>query len=394
MGQRERSQARTVDARASASAPTALWTWESLRYRGSGWWLDAVLPRSPLALLVVAFALPVAWFSVGYAVTSDQDAYLATHDVTGQLWFFPLHVISLRIVGGLWAAGLEPSLDGLALDPAAQHRIRRGALGRWASIGAIAACAFFILRDASFGLTPDPTSGLIPFDDPEMWDMAALGRPVHLMMLGLWCVEWLMFGYLLWLQVWILVAWVREIRRASYGERLGDVLVGDGYRHAFTLFSKTTSISLVFALGNLGFIAFTGELIPRDVVEIDGVGDFLREMSDLLSTSLLFVVTLVAAFAFVRVLRSSLTKAVNARFAEAGDLALAELASPLESTGALADDVALLRARANAQAGLLRAVVFQREVDAVGSRTMAAMVAKAIVPLATTALKLRKLLGL
>ncbi len=379
---------------ATRSTWTKLWSWEALRYRGSGWWLDAALPKSPLGLLVVACAFPIAWFAAGYGLTSDREAYLGTHDVTGQLWFFPLHVISLRIVGGLWASGLRPSLEGLALDAGAQERIRRGALGTWASVGAIAACTFFIVRDCWFGLTPDAASGLIPFDDPEMWDMAALGRPVHLLMLGLWCVEWLMFGYLLWLQIWILFKWVREIRNTQYGDRLGDVLVGDGYRHAFTLFGKTTTVSLVFALGNLGFIAFTGELIPREVVEIAGVGDFLREMSDLLSTSLLFVLTLAAAFAFVKVLRGSLTKAVNERFAAAGDAALAELASPLEETGDPATDVAQLRARANAQAGLLRAVVFQREVDEVGTRTMAAMVAKALVPLATTALKMRKMLGL
>jgi len=383
----------TQDARASRSGAPLLWTWEALRYRGSGWWLDAALPRSPLGLLVVACALPIAWFAAGYGLTADPAAFLATHDVTGQLWFFPLHVISLRIVGGLWGSGLRPSLDGLALDPAAQRRIRRGALGTWASLGAIAACAFFIVRDCWFGLTPDATSGLVPFDDPAMWDMAALGRPVHVMMLGLWCVEWLMFGYLLWLQVWILVAWTRELRKVSYGDRLGEVLVGNGYRQALTLFSKTTSVSLVFALGNVGFIAFTGELIPREVVEIEGVGDFLREMSDLLSTSLLFVLTLVAAFAFVRVLRGSLTKAVNARYAKADDAALAELTRPLEPTGELATDVALLRARANAQSRLLRALVFQREVTIVGSSTMATMVAKAILPLATAALKLRKLLG-
>lgn len=370
-----------------------LWSWEALRYRGSGWWVDAILPRSPGGLLAIALAFPIAWFSVGYALTDDRTAFLDTPDVTGQLWFFPLHVLALRIVGGLWATGLGPSLDGLALDAPAQHRIRRGALGAWASAGAFLACAFFIGRDALFGFAPDPTSGLLPFDDPEMWDMAAIGRPVHVMMLALWSIEWLMFGYLLWLQLWILVSWARELRKVDFGDRLGSVLVGDGYRHAFTLFGKTTTVSLVFALGNLGFIAFTGELIPREVVVIESAGDFIREMSDLLSTSLLFVFTLVAAFTFVRVLRASLTRAVNARFAEVGDAALAELESPLDATGDLARDVERLRARANAQAGLLRAVAYQREVDVVGSRTMAAMVAKALVPLATTALKLRKMLG-
>lgn len=377
----------------NAARPWKLWSWEALRYRGSGWWIDAALPRSPLGLVIVALAIPLAWFAIGYAVTADREAYVATHDVTGQLWFFPLHVVSLRIVGGLWGSGIAPALDGLALAPASQRRIRGGALGKWASIGAIAACTFFIVRDTWFGLTPGADSGLIPFDDPEMWDMAALGRPVHLMMLGLWCVEWLMFGYLLWLQIWILVSWTRELGKLQLGDRLGDVLLGDTYRHSFTLFSKTTTVSLVFALGNLAFIAFTGELIPREVVEIEGVGDFLREMSDLLSVSLLFVVTLIAVFAFVRALRSSLRRAANARFATASKVSLGELFGPVESTGDLATDLDRLRTRANAQSELLHTFVLQRKVDSLGIGTMVTMMVKALVPLVTTGLKVRKMLG-
>jgi hypothetical protein len=382
----------TVDA---PTAGVASWSWDALRYRGSGWWLDAALPRSPLGLVVAAIALPVAWFAIGFAITGDRDAYLSTHDVTGQLWFFPIHVIAIRLVGGLWGAGLDPALAGLHLSDAARRRIRRGALGAGASLGAIAAAVFFIVRDAWFGLAPDATTGLIPFDDPAMWDMAALGRPVHMMMLGLWTVEWLLFGYLLWLQIWILAVWVRELRRTDFAPHLGKVLVGDGYRHAFSLFGMTTTVSLVFAIANLGFIAYTGELIPREVVEIGGVVDFLREMSDLLSTSLLFVLILAAVFVFVRVLRGALTRAVNAQFAAAGDAALDLLSTPAPAaTGDTARDVEALRVRVDAQAGLLRAVAYQREVDVVGGRTMLAIVAKALVPLATSALKLKKLFGL
>lgn len=389
----EPSHTLTVDAPFTGATWARIWSWESLRYSGSGWWLDRCLPRSPLGLVIVAFTIPLAWFIAGYANADDRDAFLGTNDVLGQLWFFPLHVLTLRMTGRLWAAGLAPACDGLALDAAAQARIRRGALGTGASLGAIAVCAYFIVRDVAFGFTPN-AAGLIPFDDPALWNMAALGRPVHVMMLVLWCVEWLMFGYLLWLQAWILVRWLRELRAAKFGPRLAEVLVGDGYRNAFTLFSKTTTLALVFAIGNLGFIAYTGELIPRESIAIETAGDFMRQMSDLLSTTLLFVLTLVAVAAFVRVLRASLTRAVNEQYAKHGDATLLELANEVPATGDLSNDVELLRARANAQAGLLRAVVFQREVDVVGGRTMAAMIAKAAVPLFTTALKLRKVLGL
>jgi hypothetical protein len=373
-------------------AATTKLSWESLRYSGSGWWLDAALPRSPLGLVLVAFAIPIAWFAIGYGVTADQEAFLDTPDVTGQLWFFPLHCTAMRVVGSLWARSIDPALDGLALDPVSRQRVRRGALGNLASVGALVACSFFIVRDSVFGMTPGE-SGLIPFDDPEMWDMAELGRPVHMMMLGLWCLEWLMFGYLLWLQIWILAAWTRAVRKIKLADRLDEVLVGGGYRRTFVLFGATTTVSLVFALGNLGFIAFTGELIPREVVEIETVSDFLSEMSDLLSTSLLFVLTLIAAFIFVGVLRAAFKRAVNERFAAAGTASWSQLTEPLAPTGDLATDVERLRTRSDAQAEVLRAVIYQREVDAAGGKAMLSMVAKALIPLVTTALKLKKVLG-
>ncbi len=364
---------------------------KSLRYAGSGWWLDAILPRSPLWLIVCAVAVPTGWIAICYGLAYDRDELLATHDIAGQLWFFPLHVICVRLLGSLWASRIDGACNGLALGDDARRRLRRGALGTWASVGAIVACAYFIFRDASFGFTTGP-SGQIPFDDPDMWDFAALGRPVHGMMLGMWCLEWLLFGYLLWIQVWILAGWVREMRRAELRPHLEKILVGDGYRAAFRLFSKTTTIGLVFALGNLGFIAYTGELIPREAVVIEGAGDFLREMSDLLSTALLFVLTLIAVTVFVRILRSKLTRAVNAQLAEAGERALTS--RDLEATGDSDADLAALRDRVAVQAELIRTIVFQREVDSIGNRTMWSMVAKAMIPLVTTVLKMRKVLGL
>ncbi len=371
---------------------THVWTLDALRYRGSGWWLDAALPRSPLGLIAAAVVLPLAWFAGGYALAHDRGAFLATHDCTCQLWFFPLHLLCVRIVGGLWAGGLGAALHGLALDHAARQRIRRGALGTWANVGGLVACAYFVFRDISFGLTPGP-SGLIPFDDPDLWGFAALGRPVHVMMLVLWCVEWVLFGYLLWLQVWTLVAWIRELRRTDFRKHLGDVLVGDGYRHAFTLFGKTATVCLVFAVGNGAFIYFTGELIPRESVVIASVSDFLRQMSDLLSTTLLFVLILAAIYLFATTLKKRMTRAVNEEFAAAGDVALADMAQPLALSGDPAADVERLRARVEAQSGLLRAAIFQREVDALGTRTILSIVVKSLVPLVTAALKIKKLFG-
>ena len=73
----------TIDAGHSRAPWTKLWSLESLRYRGSGWWLDAVLPHAPLALVAAALLLPAAWFAAAYALTPDTAALVDTPDIMG-----------------------------------------------------------------------------------------------------------------------------------------------------------------------------------------------------------------------------------------------------------------------------------------------------------------------
>ena len=64
----------TAEAPGSREPWTRLWTWQSLRYRGSGWWLDRMLPHSPAAFLVAVVALPLVWFGCGIALADDAEA--------------------------------------------------------------------------------------------------------------------------------------------------------------------------------------------------------------------------------------------------------------------------------------------------------------------------------
>ncbi|MBI5499673.1 MAG: hypothetical protein HY907_05490 [Deltaproteobacteria bacterium] len=381
----------TEDAPASTKAWARLLSFESLRYHGSGWWLDAALPRSPAGVIVAALALPAAWFAIGLAVTPDRAGYIDTPDVKYQLPFLALHILCLRVMGSLWARGVGPALDGLGVGSGEQRWVHSGVLGSWANLGALLAAGYFIGRDTYMALVPDPVSGLSAFDDPGMWDFASLGHGVRALMLGLWHYEWLIYGYLMWLQLWCLIALSRALQRTDFTMHLERLLLRDDYRDFFALLGKTATVSMVFALGNLGFIHLTGELFPHEAAEITGVGSFLTEMSDLLSTALLFVVLLVGFVIYLKLLRGALTKTVNQMFAAAGDAGLAALAEPLEPTGDGARDVERLRARVNAQAALVRAISFQREVDAIGGRSLSAILLKSSPALMTTLRRLVKL---
>jgi hypothetical protein len=377
----------THEADGSGEPWTTLWTPEALRYGGSGWWFDRVLPHAPRRFLLATVALTLAQFALGLALAADRGAYLRAQDVLAHTWFLPLHLVCVRALGRLWAGGLDPSLRGLGFDDAAAARVRRGAFGTVASVGALALALGFLVRDAWYGLAPDAVTGLVPFDDPDRWDLAALGRPVHVLLLAVWTVEWLLYGLILWLQVWVLAGWVRRLLGMNFRPHLDAILARDGYRHAFTLLGRTATISLVFALGNLLHIHLTGDLFPRDRVEVSGVVQFLQEMADLLSTTLLFVLVLLAAVVFVVALRFKLTRAVNDEFARAGAVTLQDLASDVTGD----DGVEALRRRANAQSGLLRAIVFQREVDVIGRRVLRLTTLKAAAPLITAIVRISSL---
>ncbi len=378
----DRPHAITEDAPPSRDSWTRLLGWDAFRYHGSGWWLDMAMPRTPGAFLAFAFLSPVAIFALGYGLADDKSAFVATHDVNGQLAFMTIHILCLRVAGSLFARGLGPSLDGIGVGEREQAFVRRGLFGTWANIGALGSCAYFVARDTLLGWVPGD-NGLTAFNDPDQWDFGALGTKVHVVQTAQWHFEWLIFGYLMWIQVWTLIAFTRAIRRTDFEPHLARILTRDGYRGFFTLLGKCATICLVFAVANLAFIYYTGELFPKHEEYVSSVGMFLEEMSDLLSVALLFVV-LVAGFVWhVRHVRAALTGTVNRMFAAAGDVALDQLAEPRELT---------VEQRLDATSGLLRAIVFQREVDAMGGRSMNLMLAKALVPLGTVAIRVIKML--
>ena len=344
-----------------------------------------MLPHSPAKMIGVAVLLPALWFVIGLFVTDDRDAYLDTPDIKYQLWFLALHLITLRMTSSLWMRALDPALGGLGVPRREVQRVHAGALGGWANAGALLAAAYFISRDTYMAIHAGP-SGMNAFDDPDMWGFADLGHGVRTMMLIIWHVEWVLYGYLLWLQLWTLIRIPIALHRTDFTAELSRLLVRDEYRDFFTLLARTSTLTLVFALGNLLFVQLTGELFPRDVVHIDSVGDVLEQMSDVLSISVLFAMIVAGVFVHILTLRRALTRAVNAKFAAAGDRALEQLAEPLAWTGDATTDLQRIRVAFEAQSTLLRAEAFQREVDALGGKVMRTVLAKAV-PVMTAVVK-------
>lgn len=396
----DETHAITVEAPDSQKTWTRLLSWESLRYQGSNWWLDRILPKSPGGLIAAAIVLPSIWFAIGYAITDDRSAYLVAGDTRWQLWFVALHIVTLRVMASLWTRGLEPALAGLGISPERRARIRAGGLGHWANLMALVCGALWIARDTymSFHGTvdyDDTVFGVNPtfstFCDPNMWDYCDLGHQIRTMMMIVWHLEWVIFGYLLWLQIWSLFAIPRAIKKTDFKPHLGRLLIHDEYRDFFTLISKTATITLVFSLGNLLFLYLTDELFPREVVVIDGFGDVVEQMSDLLSIAALFLLIIAGLFLYLVALRKSLTRAVNEKFGAAGDAALERLAQPIELTGDPTKDAEQLKALAEAQGTVLRAITFQREIDQIGGRAVRTVMAKAVPALSAVAKKVAKM---
>lgn len=119
-------------------------------------------------------------------------------------------------------------------------------------------------------------------------------------------------------------------------------------------------------------------------MHVCGVGDSLREMSDLLAITVLFAAIIGAIRLFAQTLEARLSAAVEAQLGDVGELALRELARDLEPSGDADEDLVRLRTRSAAQSNLVRAMAYQR----------VSITAKASAPLATSAMKMKKLFGL
>ena len=340
----------------------------------------------------MAFLLPMVLWTIGYGLAPDPDAYLATHDVSAQVPFLTAHFVSLRMLGGLFARGSEPSLGGLGVTPDTFARFRRGLLGLAPNLAGLAAGAYWIVRDTTLSLVPGD-NGLTAFDDPDQWDLAALGLPQQHVLLGIWILEWVVFGMILWVQIWSMVGLALAIRRTDFKPHLHRIMVKDEYRDFFALIAKNATVCSAFALLNLGFIAFTGELLPKPTRSVTTALEFLEEMSDLTSVAVLFVVIVAGYVGYVFLIRRALTMAIDEAFAEAGDSMLEDSAKPLELSGSVtAEDLERLRIRLNSSVALLRAIAFQREVDALGARGLSTLMAKALPVLATVGLRIYKLI--
>ena len=138
----------------------------------------------------------------------------------------------------------------------------------------------------------------------------------------------------------------------------------------------------MFALGNLAFIHLTGDLLPDARIDVSTIRDVLREMADLLSMTLLFVFVLGVALAFA--LRRALPRAVDVALTTAADVVLTAV---VPAPAADAERPTLQR-QITAQAALLRALVFQREVDGLGRRVLGLTAVKSALPIVMATLRM------
>lgn len=389
---RDRTHAIVMEAAESKAAWAKLFRLESLRYQQSGWWLDWVLPHDPRLFLAFSLVFPSALWGLGFGLAPDRAAYLAAPDITGQPLFLLSHFFAVRAVATLFKRGLDSSLTGIGVRDELRAAFAKKLFGWLPNVLSLVCAAYWIQRDTRVALVPGP-NGLTAFDDPDQWALAGLGHPLQRALLAIWIVEWIIFGFVLWVQIWTMAGLALAIRKTDFKPHLHRILVHDEYRDFFALISRNATICSIFAIANLAFVAYTGELLPKPTRKVTNPIEFLEEMSDLTSVFLLFFIIVAGFVGYVSLIRKALTHAVNEAFAAAGDETLEESATPLEVTGTpSADDLKCVISRLNASQALLRAIVFQREVDSLGSRGLNALLVKALPAFGTVTLRVYRLI--
>ncbi|MFO0549325.1 MAG: hypothetical protein U0271_13110 [Polyangiaceae bacterium] len=388
----DRTHAIVMEAAESKAPWAKLFRLESLRYQQSGWWIDWLLPHEPRLFLAFSLIVPAALWGLGFGLAPDRSAYLTAPDVTSQPLFLPFHFFAVRAVATLFKRGLDSSLIGIGISEELRRSTAKKLFGWLPNVFSIVCAAYWIQRDARVALVAGP-NGLTAFDDPDQWALAGLGHPLQRALLAIWILEWIIFGFVLWVQIWSMAGLALAIRKTDFKPHLHRILVHDEYRDFFALISRNATICSIFAIANLAFVAYTGELLPKPTRKVTNPFEFMEEMSDLTSVFILFFIIVAGFVAYISLIRKALTGAVNDAFAAAGDETLEESATPLEVTGSpSADELKCVISRLNASQALLRAIVFQREVDSLGSRGLNALLMKALPAFGTVTLRVYRLI--
>ncbi|MCC6572999.1 MAG: hypothetical protein IT462_04325 [Planctomycetes bacterium] len=223
----------------------------------SRWLLDQFMPGGVVPYFVTSFLICTAAWAAGLALRIIEiggdwvlaaDGYLRSREWQLQPLLLFVHLVCLRLFKSIYSRHFELAFKHMDVPRAELDKASRWFFGFRVNLAALAIAAPFIAYRA---IVYFPSDRLL-----VDYGLASRGPEAYLL-LGLWSVEWLMFGYYAWLIVTGAILMQRILRRYDFRDSVDLVLADRHYRPLFAVTTRSTTLVVFFGLIQTAYIAYT-----------------------------------------------------------------------------------------------------------------------------------------
>lgn len=336
--------------------------------------VSTILPRNPRVFLALVVGIVALFWGTGFILAEDRTRLLATPEWRFQPIYIAAHLVTLRLMIGVYTRNFTNGVAQLAVDPdAAEAGVRNviGPIGRLVTLAiALPFCVFdyrYLVGERYTKLGGETVQAA----DLVMW--------------GIWSFEWIINAFMWVVLIGYSIKNCMMLRAHPFKAPVDVVLFERHYRPFLNMSAQGASVLLGFSLVSVLYITYTG-----------------GELSDYMGLAITCILLILGFLVPWMGLKAKIRRAVlveNARLQQRLKGA-GETGAAMSSPG----DLARLERRLDEAVAMLRITHLENTHRSVGRTEAKAILFRLLAPLATigwqltqniaeTLLKLERFLG-
>lgn len=233
------------------------------------WWLDWLFPDGVIPYFITAFVVcHVAW-TIGLftrlAANNFNDAgthaldFLQSREWQMQPLLLFLHFTTLRLFKGIYSRNFEKAFSHLNISQPDVLKLRDWIFGRRVNLGAVLIALPFLAYKL-FGYLP--SDRFLQDFRVDWWGMEAR------YLFAIWCVEWMIFGYYLYLLLVGALITRHVLKNHQFKESVDLVLSERHYSPLFNCTARAGTLVFFFALVHAAYLTYAG----AEIADFVGLG--------------------------------------------------------------------------------------------------------------------------
>lgn len=233
------------------------------------WWLDWLFPDGVIPYFITAFVVCHAVWTIGLFIRlaahdfndpgSNALEFLKSREWQMQPLLLFLHFTTLRVFKGIYSRNFEKAFTHLTITQAEVLRLRDWIFGRRVNLGAVLIALPFLAYKL-FVYLPS---------DRFLTDFQVNWRGMEARYLfAIWCVEWVTFGYYLYLLLVGALITRHVLKKYTFRESVDLVLSERHYSPLFNCTARAGTLVFFFALVHAAYLTYAG----AEIADFIGLG--------------------------------------------------------------------------------------------------------------------------